>query len=141
MDVGTNGPGSTPTRIESAAADLMRQAARRAGKREACGLLFGANALIREATVARNVAAQPEHHFEIDPAHLFGAHRRDRAGPERLIGCWHSHPNGVGEPSHLDRQGVSDMNWLWLILAGGRIHAWRPAAEGFEAVALIDASL
>ena len=147
MDVGTNGRGSTPTRIENAVVLRLHQATAAAGKQEACGLLFGCRGSIREATVARNVAAEPHHRFEIDPVHLFDAYRRDRAGPDRLIGCWHSHPNGVGQPSRHDRAGVSDMEWLWLIVAAGRIYAWRPveegrpAEQGFEAVALIDGSL
>lgn len=119
----------------------MRSAAAAAAPHEACGLLFGAPDRIREATLAANVAAEPRRRFEIDPAHLFDAHRRSRAGPDRLIGCWHSHPNGKGAPSPLDREGVSDMGWLWLIVAEGRIHGWRPVADGFAAVALTESSL
>lgn len=133
-------------RLESAAARQMRNAARAAGGHEACGLLFGNAAAILHATVAPNVSTEPWHRFEIDPAHLFDAHRKGRAGPDRLIGCWHSHPNGRGAPSRHDREGVADMGWLWLIVAagktgGGAIHGWRPTADGFEQVALIDASL
>lgn len=118
----------------------MMAAADAAGREEACGLLFGLEGEIREATVAANVADEPWHRFEIEPAHLFDAHRRARAGPLRLMGCWHSHPNGVGEPSARDRAGVADMDWLWLIVAAGKVSAWRPADEGFGAVALIDAA-
>lgn len=119
----------------------MHQATAAAGGKEACGLLFGAAGWIRQASVAENIAAEPWHRFEIDPVHLFEAHRRSREGPERLIGCWHSHPNGRALPSRHDRAGVADMAWLWLIVAGGRITAWRPMAGGFEPVAIVGASL
>lgn len=119
----------------------MCRAAAAAAPHEACGLLFGSAVFIRAASVAANIAPEPRCRFEIDPAHLFEAHRRHRAGPDRLIGCWHSHPNGDGTPSRHDRAGVSDMGWLWLIVAGGKIHAWKPTAEGFEPIALIDGSL
>ncbi len=101
-------------------------------------MLFGSDNRILEATVARNVARDPSIRFEIDPAHLFDAHRRGRAGPDRIVGCWHSHPNGRAEPSRHDREGVSDEGWLWLIIAGGLIRAWRPVPEGFAEVALIE---
>lgn len=116
----------------------MLAAAAEAGGHEACGLLFGVEGRIVEASVAANVSGEPWHRFEIEPAHLFDAHRRDRAGPLRLIGCWHSHPNGRAQPSATDRAGVADMGWLWLIVADGRISAWKPDAAGFAPVALRD---
>jgi proteasome lid subunit RPN8/RPN11 len=119
----------------------MRLAVRLHGNSEACGLLFGTAGTIVEATVARNVAAEPWHRFEIDPAHLFDAHRRSRAGPHALIGCWHSHPNGNAQPSRHDRAGVADTDWLWLIVAGGRIRAWRPVPDGFAELVLHAADL
>jgi proteasome lid subunit RPN8/RPN11 len=131
MDVGSPLAGSTPVTLSAAAAAVIHAQVRRSGNTEACGLLFGTGRHILEATIARNVAADPQRRFDIDPAHLFEGHRRSRAGPTRLIGCWHSHPNGQGEPSRHDRDGVSDESWLWLIVAGGRIRAWRPTPGGF----------
>jgi proteasome lid subunit RPN8/RPN11 len=131
MDVGSPIAGSTPVTICAAAAALIHAEVQRSGNREACGLLFGTQRRITSATAARNVAADARHRFEIDPAHLFDAHRRSRQGPARLIGCWHSHPNGRPEPSRHDREGVSDESWLWLVVAGGRIRAWRPVSQGF----------
>jgi desampylase len=127
--------------ISSSAAGTMRAAVRHQGNSEACGLLFGTGSMIVEASVARNVAAEPWHRFEIDPAHLFDAHRRSRSGPLRLIGCWHSHPDGMPEPSRIDREGVSDDSWLWLILAGDLITCWRPVAGGFQQLVLEEVQL
>jgi proteasome lid subunit RPN8/RPN11 len=141
MDLGSPAAGSSPVTLSATAAAAMHAEVRRSGNSEACGLLFGRERRITRATIARNVAADPATRFEIDPAHLFDAHRASRAGPDRLIGCWHSHPNGRGEPSSHDREGVSDESWLWLIVAGGAIRAWLPAGEGFAEVALIEAHL
>lgn len=121
----------------------MLAASRAAGGDEACGLLFGTPATqafparIAEASVARNVAADPARHFEIDPADLFDAMRRDRAGPARLVGVWHSHPNGRPEPSARDAAGVVDESWFWLIVAGERIGAWLPGGGGFRRVPVL----
>lgn len=136
MQLGSPAAGSTPVTLSASAAADIRAEVQRSGNSEACGLLFGTEGHIAEATVARNVAAEPWHRFEIDPAHLFDAHRRSRAGPDRLIGCWHSHPNGQGEPSVHDRAGVADEGWLWLIVAAGHIRAWRPTPHGFAEIAL-----
>lgn len=136
MQLGSLAAGSTPITLAAKAAATMLEQVQRSGNSEACGLLFGRDGCITEATVARNIAAEPGTHFEIDPSHLFDAHRRSRTGPERLIGCWHSHPNGDGRPSTHDRAGVSDESWLWLIVAGGQIRAWRPMPQGFAEVAL-----
>ena len=136
MQLGSPAAGSTPVTLSATAAAAMHAEVQRSGNSEACGLLFGLDGRITRATVARNVAADPTSRFEIDPAHLFDAHRASRAGPDRLVGCWHSHPNGRGEPSRHDRAGVADESWLWLIVAGGSIRACRPIGDGFAEVAL-----
>lgn len=141
MHVGSPAPGSTPVTLSLQAAEAMRLAVRLHGNSEACGLLFGTAASIAEASVARNVAAEPWHRFEIDPADLFDAHRKGRAGPHALIGCWHSHPVGTALPSRHDREGVADTGWLWLIVGGGHIRAWQPIPCGFVELVLHTAHL
>lgn len=124
--------------LAAAAADAMLGFAAGAAPAEACGLLFGDKAGMRiaEATLARNVAPTPDIRFEIDPQALFAAHRRDRAGPGRLLGVWHSHPDGTPAPSRHDAAGITERDWLWLIAAGGRITAWLPDGAGFRPVPL-----
>jgi proteasome lid subunit RPN8/RPN11 len=134
MEVGSSGAGSRPVRLSAEAAAAIRAAAQASGPLEACGLLFGTEARIGHASVARNVAAEPWHRFEIDPAHLFDGHRTARAGPARLIGCWHSHPGGNAVPSRHDREGALDPGWLWLIIGQDGIRGWRPASHGFDPV-------
>lgn len=139
MDVGTIAEGSTPALLAASAAQCIRAASAAAAPQEACGLLFGQDGAILEASVAENVAAEPHRFFEIDPAHLFDAHRRARAGPLSIVGCWHSHPGGGAVPSVADRDGVADPGWLWLIEADGLLTAWLPLAQGFQQVALEEA--
>ncbi|PZU47107.1 MAG: hypothetical protein DI568_10485 [Sphingomonas sp.] len=136
MDLGSNREGSSPVALSAAAAAAIRDAVRQSGHIEACGLLLGEPGRIATATVARNVAAEPTHRFEIDPAHLFDQHRQARTGPHAIIGCWHSHPNGRAEPSKTDRTGVSDESWLWLIATADGLTLWRPVHEGFTPVAI-----
>lgn len=112
--------------ITAHAAACIRAASLAAGSHEACGLLFGQVAHVIEASVARNVAADPARCFEIDPAALFAAHRRGREGPLALIGVWHSHTNGTLFPSALDAAGVTDPAWLWLIESGGKLAGFLP---------------
>jgi len=92
---------------------------------EACGLLFGEAGTIEDWEVSRNVAEYPEKEFEIDPATLFAALRAERSGGARLIGYWHSHPNGTAEPSERDRETAQNDGKIWLILAGDDVAAWR----------------
>lgn len=122
--------------ITAPARQVMLAAASVAAPLEACGLLFGSADCIEVAVVARNVATAPRHRFDIDPAALAAAQRRGRAGAQRLIGCWHSHPGGSPLPSALDRAGVHDLGWLWLIVANGAVRAFRPTADAFAEVAL-----
>lgn len=123
----------------------IRRAARAAHPQEACGLLFGRHGAdgwwIGEASVAANVAADPARRFEVDPAHLFAVQRAAREGGPAPVGVWHSHPDGRPEPSAMDRDGVTDARWLWLIVAGEAMAAFVPDGGGFRAVGLAEVSL
>jgi proteasome lid subunit RPN8/RPN11 len=92
---------------------------------EACGLLFGDAGEIDGWQLARNVADQPEVEFEIDPAALFAALRAERAGGPRLLGYWHSHPNGDVEPSARDLDVAQEDGKIWVIVAVQDVAAWR----------------
>jgi proteasome lid subunit RPN8/RPN11 len=92
---------------------------------EACGLLFGSAGEISGWQMARNVAAQPETEFEIDPAALFAALRAERGGGPCMMGYWHSHPGGEARPSTRDVEGAQVDGKIWVIVAGDDIGAWR----------------
>ena len=112
-------------------ATLLAEAAA-AHPHECCGLLLGQGMRVREIRPATNVHAQPERHFEIDPAALIAAHREARAGGLQVLGYYHSHPNGLGEPSPTDRASASSDGRIWAIVAGGAVTWWRDLPSGFE---------
>jgi proteasome lid subunit RPN8/RPN11 len=91
--------------------------------REACGLLFGDGSRIFRSAPTANVAAHPKDSFEIDPAALFAAIRAEREGGPRVIGHYHSHPNGRPEPSARDA-AAAEPGKLWLIAGGGEVRGW-----------------
>jgi proteasome lid subunit RPN8/RPN11 len=113
--------------------------------REACALLVGreeGGALVVERIVpAANLAVSPEREFELDPAvHVAELRRlRDVGGPQKILGHWHSHPNGRAEPSAQDVAMIFDPAMLWLISAvdaagAAPPQAFRPRgdASGFD---------
>lgn len=100
-------------------------------EREVCGLLFGDDAGAVVAEPAANVHVDPSRFFELDPAALFAAYRRERAGGPRLLGHYHSHPGGYAEPSAEDAAAADPASgWLWLIVAGGQVEAFRVVPGG-----------
>ena len=105
---------------------------------EICGLLYGSQGRIAEAEACANVAADPARAFEIDPAALFAAHRRVRAGGPAIVGHYHSHPSGAAVPSARDAAQAMGDGALWLILTAGEGRLWRSDRLGaFDEVALV----
>lgn len=120
--------------------------------REACALLIGREhgdgvIEIVEIVPAENIAATPNAEFELDPAAHVAVLRRLREANsvERLVGHWHSHPNGSPQPSEKDAAMVHDPGLIWAIsaVAAGRVtslRAFKPrpltdgAQRGFDEV-------
>ena len=130
--------------IASTALTTIVEHAAAAPRLEACGLLVGMDGAIAVAIPAANVAADPARAFEIDPAALLRVHRTARDAGRRVVGWYHSHPNGRGEPSATDAARADEHGALWLIAAAGRVAAWRAGAGGplhgrFTPVALVAA--
>lgn len=111
--------------IASGVIESLVSAADAAAPDEACGLLLGHSDRIVAARPARNVAAHPDRAFEIDPAMLLRTHREARAAGHRVIGHYHSHPNGVPTPSRSDAARAVEDGQLWLIVAGSNVQAFR----------------
>lgn len=120
--------------VTSGVMATLREEAAKAHPLECCGLLLGEGAQIIEVLPAANVHAQPERHFEIDPAALIAAHRAARAGGLQVLGYYHSHPVGIAAPSATDRDLASGDGRVWAIVAGSEIGWWRDMAPGFEAL-------
>jgi len=104
--------------------------------REICGLLFGTTDRVERVEPATNVAEHPADTFEIDPRALFAALRAERAGGDRVIGHYHSHPNGSAEPSARDL-AAAEPGKLWLIIGGGVARAWMMENGGFRELQLV----
>ena len=72
---------------------------------ECCGLLVGREGTVSRCEPVRNLrAAERCDRFELDPLGHVRVFESARARGERIIGCYHSHPDGVARPSSLDRQ-------------------------------------
>jgi proteasome lid subunit RPN8/RPN11 len=87
---------------------------------EACGLLVATldtPSRIKRVVFAKNVAEEPLTTFEIDPQTLIDCHRTAREKGERVVGCFHSHPNGKALPSPTDRARADENGFLWLVIA------------------------
>lgn len=115
-------------------ATVLEEAAK-AAPRECCGLLLGRDGRVEEARRAANVAEDPLHRFEIDPAALFAAHREARGGGPELLGYYHSHPAGHPLPSATDCDHASGDGRAWAIVAGGEVRFYRDGSQGFTPIA------
>jgi len=103
------------------AAQLLLAAAR-AYPHECCGLLEGKDAPDGWIAIAvhetANLAEEPSRHFLIDPQAQFDLMRALRDKQTRIIGCFHSHPGGIAEPSATDRAEAYETDFLYLIAGG-----------------------
>src|SRR6185436_19058180 len=83
------------------------QAAARAYPNECCGLIEGVETADGWCALAiheaKNIAEDPHRRFLIDPQVQFDLMRTLRDTNTRIIGCFHSHPNGDPAPSAADR--------------------------------------
>ena len=126
--------------IASGLVAAMQEHARAEHPREACGLLLGAAGRVASTVPARNVAALPFRTFEIDPATLLRVHREARGAGAQVVGWYHSHPNGVAQPSPTDAARAVEDGKLWMIVTADGVTAWTAGAGGlhgrFAAVAL-----
>lgn len=125
-------------RISRALRAQMLAEAAAAPEREICGLLFGKSGdEISSIRPCANVAAEPARAFEIDPIALIAAHTAQRHGGPKLIGWYHSHPNGRAEPSPCDSDAAFENGRIWLIIAQGNVRAWEATGAGaFAEIAL-----
>lgn len=102
----------------------LRAAAARAYPQESCGLLIGTGdgtITLTEIVDTTNVAENPALRFEIDPQVQFDLLRRLRGTDRRVVGHYHSHPNGVASLSTHDLAMAHDPAAIWIVI---------PVAEG-----------
>jgi len=123
-------------RVTSDVIKAIRDAAACAHPEECCGMLLGVAGRITAVQAARNVHKAPLTHFEIDPQALIDAHRAQRQGGQRVMGYYHSHPQGEPIPSTEDRAKAAGDGMIWAIAAGGIVRFWKSTSEGFTQLSL-----
>jgi proteasome lid subunit RPN8/RPN11 len=100
----------------------MLGAAARAFPLECCGLIEGIRIeggwRLTALHEAANLAEDPASRFLIDPQRQFDLIRALRGRETRIIGCFHSHPEGPALPSATDRAQALEDDFLWLIAGG-----------------------
>lgn len=111
---------------------------------EGCGLLVGRGRRIvrvgRVVSVDNLERERRRDRFELDPVIRFATERAVRGGPERIVGHWHSHPDGRAHPSAEDIARAYEPDLIWLIVAvapgpDGRPRAGLPRAYRLDAEA------
>jgi proteasome lid subunit RPN8/RPN11 len=116
--------------------DEIIEAARLAFPLECCGLIEGASEggawQVHAVHAAKNLAEDPASNFLIDPQTHFDLLRRLRGSDRRIIGCFHSHPNGRPEPSSNDCSNAIENDFVWLIASGDSVESFRLAAFVFS---------
>ena len=118
-------------------ADIVIAAAKRAFPNECCGLIEGTDATDGWCALnlheTANLAPNPERHFLVDPQVQFTLLKALRNSGTRIIGCFHSHPNGSPEPSDTDRGAAAEDEFIWLVAAGNLSDGFALNAYAFEA--------
>jgi desampylase len=117
-------------KIARALQDALLAAAAETPTVEICGLLLSDAGEISSIEILDNISSNLETEFEIDPSALIAAHKAARNGGPQVIGHFHSHPNGLCRPSARDSAESAGDGAVWIIIAGGRITAWRAIAPG-----------
>lgn len=127
----------------------MVEGAKAGNPQETCGLLSGTMSIdachVTRIWPAANLAADPIHHFELDPAVRFAAENHCRQAGRQVVGHWHSHPNGRLDPSPADLAMAYEPHMIWVIIAlkpdGAAMvtaYALNPKATGFTPLEIKD---
>ena len=122
--------------IELARAHLaaLARAAEEAYPEECCGLLVGTlegghRRVTRIAPSANVAEGDRRRRFEVDPRLILKFQRELRGGAERLVGHYHSHPDGPAAPSATDLEMAWEPDLAWLIVPVAAGRAGPPAAH------------
>ena len=103
---------------------------------EWCGILRGrreddGSEIVTKADDTANVAADPATSFEIDPAALLAAYRRERrARGLAVLGFFHTHPHSSATPSVQDAACAEPDGKLWVIASLEKVLVWRAVPNG-----------
>lgn len=117
--------------------------AKQAWPEEACALIVGRGdpPEVLRLVPCTNIAEDKRRRFEVDPGERIRLEIALRGTPERIVGIWHSHPDGMARPSATDAAMVYEPDLFWLITgcSHGRqceTRAFRPQGQGFETLSI-----
>ena len=117
-------------------AEIIAEESGKATPIEACGLLIGKELTVERLVISPNLAAS-SNRFEIDPGLLLKESRVAREKGQKIIGHYHSHPNGSPYPSAYDLRMSFYPEWLWLIWAAGKIKAFKKDGQNYQEIEII----
>jgi proteasome lid subunit RPN8/RPN11 len=106
--------------LSAAQEAALKRAAETAAPAECCGLLVGHGrelVTVTEIVAAANLAEDPRSRFMVDPQVQFDVLRRVRGTEDRIIGHYHSHPNGNATLSARDIALADDPDAVWVVIA------------------------
>ena len=88
--------------IHAAVLQSLIDHARQNPRVECCGFLAGREGIITRAFPAENIAAKRATSYEVATKEIVQVMREIRAATLEMLGIYHSHPNGRGQPSETD---------------------------------------
>lgn len=95
---------------------ILTQAQQHPGT-EACGLVSAHDGQANRVYPVKNVAKDPQHLFEMDPAILIDSIRDIRNQGDELFAIYHSHPDAPARPSATDLAQADYPDSLYLIVS------------------------
>lgn len=84
---------------------------------EVCGLIGGKAGTLCTLYPVENIAGDPAHVFEMDPAMQIDAMRQMRDNNEDLVAIYHSHPTAPAMPSQIDIKQAAYPQAVYLIVS------------------------
>lgn len=128
-------------RITRPLATHLLALAQHSPEREVCGLVGAVGDRPSTVYPVKNIAANAEQAFEMDPQDQINALKTMRVRKERLFAIYHSHPTSPAEPSARDLENIGYPDAYQLIISLNtkgvlEMRAFRLTAEGMREVTL-----
>ena len=123
---------------------MIEEHASRSAPEECCGILLGrisseddSAILIERVVPSDNVhPGRRSERYEIDPETMLRAQKEAQSEGQELVGYYHSHTNGEGQPSDFDREAAQpDVSYLIVALMEGVVlerKSWRLNKAGTD---------
>lgn len=131
-------PSATESMIQLHASivEAVVEHSRFAGVEEACGLLATDEKGTVQFAYSLTNAARSANSFTIDPSEFHGAAcHAERLGWE-IGGVFHSHPGGTLVPSKTDMDNAPSPAWLYVIVSGSQLAAFRIVGHRYRRLAI-----